>query len=272
MKHAFFTSLVVLATSVACVYADSFKVGSKSIEIPAPKGFVRVTPKMGKVKRFFDQLVDPANRTLANYISDADAPLAFADEIPELDQTFAVNVNRQLADAELSPKDFAELKAVLKSQNKEMYQKAKAQVEKNLKKASKGVSKELDVDLAMNVTNMVPLEPHVNEKNAFAFSMYVNYSVQSGNEKEDWVVAATGTIVNVSGKIVALYCYAPKDQLEWTRQASKEWSAKVLSSNGPPPSQSSGLGNGGGRGARRYGWIVALVVGGIIFLVKKLRS
>ena len=89
--------------------------------------------------------------------------------------------------------------------------------------------------------------------------MYINYGVSAEGAKEKVIVSATTTFVNVSGKVLFLYCYGPQDELEWTRSASKSWVEKVMVSNTQPPARSSG-----GRGIDWSKMLEKVIVGGII--------
>ena len=48
--------------------ADTFDIGGRTITIPSPAGYVRVTNDMPTVKRIVDQMVDQSNDMLAFYI------------------------------------------------------------------------------------------------------------------------------------------------------------------------------------------------------------
>ncbi len=134
-----------------------------------------------------------------------------------------------------------------------------------MEKTSKGISKEFDVDIALKLSQVVPLDPHYEADAAFAYSMYINYGAAVEGSKKDFIVSATATFVNVAGKILFLYCYGPQEDLEWTRKASKAWAEMIMASNDQPPSDLSG-----GRG---FDWskvlekgIVGAIAGGLIAL------
>ncbi|MHC4266992.1 MAG: hypothetical protein ACYSTS_00875 [Planctomycetota bacterium] len=118
----------------------------------------------------------------------------------------------------------------------------------------------------MKVSQMVPLDPHYESDNVLAYSMYINYEVAAEGNSDKLVVSGTNTIVNTSGKVLFLYCYASKDDLEWTRIASKTWTEAVMASNSLPPTQTSS--------SRGISWskvikkgIVGAIIGGLIALV-----
>ena len=109
------------------------------------------------------------------------------------------------------------------------------QLPEHVGKAGENLGEEFGVDLELEVSNIVPLEPHFDEDDAMAFSMYANVGANIGGERESSTIACTATFVNASGSVLFLYAYAPKPELEWTRRASREWADSVLASNDAAP-------------------------------------
>ena len=257
---------IVLTFIAGFAYADSFNIGGKDVVIPSPQGFSFVTQEMDAVYRLNLQMADPKNDQLAYYISDSDVPMAMNGELPPLGRTFLLKVNKQLKDIVIGSKDFAELKNMTKRQNKEIFESLKSKLPGLMKGASEGISKEFDVDFAMQISQMIPLESHYEVDNALSYSMYINYGVTTEGTKEESIVSATATYVNVAGKVLFLYCYGPQGELEWTRNASKSWVDQIMNSNSKPPASSSG--------SRGWDWnkviekgIVGAVTGGLIALI-----
>lgn len=234
-------SVILLAASAQA--ADTFNINGKDIIVPAPKGFVRVTDEMTELKRLVQQMQDPVNDTLAYYISESDVPAAMAGEIPELDRWFILEINKQLRDMTVGKNDFSRLKEITKGQNHKMFEKVKAQIPELMNKMSQGVSQEFDMDFAMSISQVVPLDPHYESDNALGFSMYLKNEVTVGSEKKNTIISATSTFLNTSGAVLFLYGYGPQNQLEWTRSASMKWAENVMTSNSQPPQKSP---NGGG--------------------------
>lgn len=234
-------SVILLAASAQA--ADTFNINGKDIIVPAPKGFVRVTDEMTELKRLVQQMQDPVNDTLAYYISESDVPAAMAGEIPELDRWFILIINKQLRDMTVGKNDFSRLKEITKGQNHKMFEKVKAQIPELMNKMSQGVSQEFDMDFAMSISQVVPLDPHYESDNALGFSMYLKNEVTVGSEKKNTIISATSTFLNTSGAVLFLYGYGPQNQLEWTRSASMKWAENVMTSNSQPPQKSP---NGGG--------------------------
>ena len=274
MKKTLATIFLIFIAGSA--YAENFSIGGKVIAIPSPHGFSRVTQQMDAVYRISLQMVDPKNDQLAYYISDSDIPIAMTGELPSLERTFLLKVNKQLKNMVVGLKDFAELKNNIKCQNNELFESVKSQISGLMKGVSEGISKEFGVDFAMQISRMIPLNPHYEADNAIASSMYINYGVSAKGTKEDLIVSVTVTFVNVSGKVLFLYCCGPQDELEWTRSASKSWAERVMNSNTQPSTRSSG-----GRGMdwnkifeKAYvgactGGLIALIFG-VLLIFKKI--
>ncbi len=230
---------LVLAESAA---AATFDVGGTQLEIPPPKGCTRVTEKMGALHRLCQRMVDPMNDTLAYYIVESDVPIALAGKVPPLNRYFILkapadpNLKRRVVTA----KDFAEIKSALRRQNKEIFKTVESKLPEMMGKTSQSIRREFDVDIALRVSDMVPLDPHYETDNAMAYSLYARVQTSTEGVNANHVVAATTTFMDAAGKIVYLYCYAPQGDLEWTREASKAWAADITAGNAPPPAPSSG--------------------------------
>lgn len=277
MKITF--NILFLFFITCSVYADTFTVGDRELVVPSPQGFSCVTPQMDKVYRLSLQVIDPMNDQLAYYISETDIPSAIEGELPPLEYTFILKVNKKLKNIIVGSADFAELKRMTKNQNKEIYESIKSEMPDYLDKMNKGIGQEFDMDFALRLSKFVPLDPHYETDNALAYSMYINYGVISEGIQKSVIVSATCTFVNLSGKVLFLYCYGPRDQLEWTRNASRAWTERIIVDNVQPPKRSLGS-----RGINWYvvmeksivgaitGGLIALIIVGFSILKKRKKS
>jgi len=242
MKKYTYTILLLFLQSFSVLTAETFSINGNEISVPSPAGFVRVTDDMTAVAKMVQQMNDSMNDTLAYYIMESDVPTAMAGKVPSLEKTFILKVNKELRNMTVGKDDFSQLKSMTKNQNQQIFENVKAQLPEEMKHISQGMSQEFNIDFAMNVSQMVPLEPHYEAENALAFSMYINYGVTAGQEKIEGIVASTATFLNAAGTVLFLYGYAPKDELEWTRDASMSWAESVMERNSQPPFHSPGGG------------------------------
>lgn len=238
-----FVGLLVLACLSGTVSAERFQVAQTTLEIPAPEGFVLVTPEMDEVFDY-SRLVDEAdllNENVAFYISAAEAPAALKGELPELKRNFTLKVNRKLKEAVVGSANFSELKKVTQREYQQIIEEIKAKDPGIYQRLNEGVQEQFALKSAIEVSQLVPFEAHYETPQALAVSMYLTIHVpreQTGEDeaetKED-ISAATATVMNVGGKLLFLYCYAPQEDLEWTRTASQAWTENIIAANAAPP-------------------------------------
>ncbi len=229
---SFMRILFLLFFSIAVASADnSFLINGRKILVPTPTGFVRVTEQMQALDEYSRKMKDPANDMLAFYIPEAAAPEALSGKIPSLDRWLVIKVNKELRDVFATPRDFALLKSGMVKHIEEANEQIKAQVNEALRETSQSISKSYDTSFSATVSEMVPLPVHYETPDTLSYSMHLGYGATNGAENSTNRMISTSTIMNVSGTILFLYCYAPNDQLDWSRTFSRDWSNSIQASN-----------------------------------------
>lgn len=264
---------LLLLNSLSLSAADTFTINGQEIIVPVPRGFARVTEDMAALKPLNAQTAnaDPYNDTLAYYIKESKVPTAMAGDMPDLEKYFVLKVNKEMRNMTIGKDIFSQFKSVLKSQNQQTFQDIKAQIPEMMNNFSQGVSQDYNIDFAMNISQVVPLETHYEAENAMAYSMFVNYGSSTGGEKIEEIISATSTFLNTSGTVLFLFAYGPKGELEWTRSASMAWAESVMASNSKPPSKSPGRGLdwANASGGAIVGGLLALIASAVAIFRRK---
>lgn len=229
--------LLILFFSNTLAYAETFDIDGKQIIVDPPDGFVRVTEDMVAVFELCSQMSDPVNDVLAYYIPQTDAPAAKKGKLPLLEKMFVLKVSKNLKDALFGIQEFAELKKITKRHNKEIVASLQSELPDLMKKLQQENSKELDLDYALQISKIIPFTPHYETENVISYSMYLKLGIQGDEPPEEATLAATLNIVNLSGKVLFLYCYGTQENLEWTRYTSLEWVDHALARNVQPSSK-----------------------------------
>lgn len=261
--------------------ATPVQIGGTSIEIPTPRGFARVVPEMSQVSELQKHFVPPTNDQLAAFIVESDVPQALAGEIPLLQRRFTVQIAKSLINRPVTRAEFAQLKKKLASDNEQAFQKLKEQLPDLMSKASKGMSGQFDTELVIEIGGVVPFPPHHEDEHSISSSMISrNEFTSSTGESFIDVIAATMTLLRVRDHVIFIYAYGGKDDLDWTRERSKEWVAEIVSANesrssslSPSRSRSSGMIDWDKVGAKAVGGaFLGLVVGLISWLVARRKQ
>lgn len=236
-KLAILSIFLFLGTS--SLYSEIFNIGGTEINIPTPEGFSIVTEKMTGVNWLQSKMVSPDNELIASYIDNSVVDIANKGEIPIMEKTFAIQFYREFRNKTYGTDFFTNMKNLIKEQNKNTLDKIQTEISKLMKNSSKEIEKDLNIDFAMKISQMIPMAHHYDEKNIFSYSMYLKYETSAEVDKEKFAetetTTATATLINVAGKIIFLYCYGNKDDLEWTRKTSLEWAERIISLNKPSP-------------------------------------
>ena len=269
---------ILIVSTLCCLVAPGslaaaewhYQVNDKRLAIPPPAGFVRVTDGMAEVQRVMRELRDPLNEEIASYIDERDTELALGGGLPPLDYGCMIQMAREVPDLEFNKQDFIELRKQVVEENNQIRNDVRTQVRQYEMRMGQHPSNDIDIGNALQVAGMLPLPLHREDTDAFAFTMYMDSSAVMPDVEESFTVAMTTTTANVAGTVLFFYVYAPEEDLEWTRTASREWVDQVLAQNDAPPAQSSIFGLKSDTGSYA-GLIVAIAAGVVIFLLRRHR-
>lgn len=228
--RAFVAAFLLLAPAVGG--ASNISIGGVPLSIPNPQGFGPVTHQMVMLYDLQKQFVAPTNEEYVAFIREGDLAAALKGEIPDLSRRFTVQTAKSIVSASVSISDFVKLKNIIKSQNDDLVKKVEKDLPELLAKMNKGIANKYDVNLALSVSQIVPLPVHEETDRTLAYSAFVKYNVNdaTGNPSP-YIAVVTATFVYVKGKVLFLNSYAEEVGLEWSREASKQWASAVVVAN-----------------------------------------
>lgn len=226
-----FICLTALLTLSAVAAASSVDLGGTSVEVPAPANFVRVTPEMSKVFALQSEFVVPTNDQLAFFISQDEASAALADEIPDVQRRFSIQIAKKIRSYSASESDFRQFKVMFKGDIDKLFSDAKVKLADPLAKASANVSKQLDTELSLKISGFVPFPAHIDNDQMLAFSVLAKNEVKTTEGTFVDISSNTATLLYVNRRILFLYVYGGKNDLEWTREQSQIWANAILDAN-----------------------------------------
>lgn len=219
--------LAVLLGLVTQASATPFDLGTTSIEIPEPAGFVEVSPKMRQLWQIV-QAGQGYNRIIAFYIPENEEKAALAGKDVALPRGFNIQIQRSLQEYSLTEDDFQQVikqvEALISTRQVDAVQAAIIeQFNGNLQEIT---------GAAFSQTENLTLPAHINRPGYYAFSEISTIEVasQNGDTQQDEVTTTTAAIL-VKGKLLMCYTTGSKGDLEWTRSAVKQWVESIIAEN-----------------------------------------
>lgn len=226
------TASLGLVLALTVTVNTTIDVGGVEIDIPSPSGFVAVTREMPTLYDLQKHFVADGNEEFVGFVAEEGAPAARRGEIPDMTRRFSVQTAKSLKLTMFSEEEFHELISIVRSENAALIEAVEEEIPAATERVNRGVKDDYDVDLALEITQMLPLPAHDFTRRTLAFSAYAKYSVNDENGRPvPYIATLTATFVHVKGKILFLYCYGDEDDLEWTREVSRTWANSILASN-----------------------------------------
>lgn len=205
-------------------------VGLKTIVIPPPSGFAYVTPDMFLLNTFFDALTSEGIERLASFIPQDQVRALREEKEPDLNRYANVKVYSQLTSRSVSVEEFNnKIKASVTADGGEASQELGRDSTGRINKA---IQDEFGINPNASLSQCRWLACHDTTEHTVARSMYGNGTYNDPLAgKRDFDAAVTMTYLHVKDKVIYLYVTGPKDDLEWTRGLSKEWSDAIVAVN-----------------------------------------
>jgi len=248
--------------------------GTTPMTIPAPEGYVAVTKEMVALTKTAEVFVPPQNVLLASFIPEPSLTAMQHGDAPNLNRTMCVQAERNSLSRTVTQSDFTEIKLLMRRQQSDLAKKAEREMPGFMETVNQRIKDNHSMDVAIKLGGMVPLPPHQETERSLAFSMLISYSIKNAQGKSTVGAGyATAAFLHVRGKLLFVYVYGDENDLEWTRQCSKDWTAAILAAN--PSDAATAARESGPSMPRGFDWkrvfICALIGGAIGALVSLFR-
>ncbi len=212
--------------------AVEVKVGDRLINVPSPDGFVELTPKMSPYYETSRAYIAPNNIRYLTLIAEDKAEALLRGEDVELNRYVNVESEKGISAISVSSGQFAELRSILRNQIDELYANVEKQLPQMVDEGNKTVSAEFAADIAIELGGLAPLPIHLDTDHAIANSMFMTVGVAvDGDDVQSSVLAATSLTLHVKDKVIFLYVYGSKSDLNWTRQVAAMWATDIVAAN-----------------------------------------
>jgi len=280
-RHSIFSPMktVRLLLVLLCLHttlrAVEITIDSEPFTIPAPRGYSLLTDDMQPWADIAKRYVPSTNKQYALFMPDTDITLVKIGGAPQNNnRRYAVQMLIAGEHDFIGNADFEKIKNGFRNQ---MNDNANANGAATMKKISDTALNADGGNASTTVNNLTMLPVHDETSRSVSCSMLTKFTVNDNGYDQIMESVATITFVHLKGKVLYLYVYAPKEDLEWSRQASKEWLAEIMAANPVSAAMAQreqaenhsgfnwfSLGKSGFQGA-----IIGGIVGAIVVLMKR---
>lgn len=234
MKALLLLLTLALAAAAPAAQAQSnvYKLGDRSVFIPAPEGFAEATSRSPTIKQFFEATEASALDLLAVHVPNDVMARIERGQFENLDFYTKVSVSKDLRASTTTPAFFADLVSHLRASHIKML-KGPALMEER-KRQNKALTELLKEETRFDFANPVSLGDIESTATSYGALLLIKVSLQSGAEKKQKTLASAVCAVLVKGRLVWVYAYKGFDtdkDADDLRAFTKRWLGEIVRAN-----------------------------------------
>lgn len=223
-------SLLLAAVLLISAQSDEVMVdvGTKSVRLPAPDGFVLLTKEMVALHTKSFSSVPTGNKPLAFFIPANRVPMAIQGEAPQLARWLSVQVKESSTSQSASSSDIDALARIFERRAAALAEEARRRVNSQL--AERARSGQIQRPDQAQVGQMEIGKPFLRTPTALGLIAELNNHFQATNEYQDLASAIVFLVVNE--RLLFLYVSDASGDMSWVTQTARVWVQEIERRNG----------------------------------------
>jgi hypothetical protein len=267
-------ALGLLLAFAGSAQAEPVAFGTRSLEIPAPPGFVAVAQEMPQFLQISQAFLPPQNRLVEIYVAPEDREdLRAAREAP-LARYFQLQVGKPVEGMVIAAGDFLQARDTMESELKKALGTLDEQSKQITEKGNEQLKQITGSDVEVEFGQIRYLGTFRREPWGLFFALGSDVSLSDAEGETSSVVCA-GALVLVNHQVLYLYAYADDtgaSAREWAQDAVSAWAEATRSANPDDPEiAKTAVSMGGNENFKTGGAIIGSGVGVIIALLVSRR-
>lgn len=270
MRRAALGLLLVLTGSA---FAEPVAFGTRTLEIPAPPGFVTIGKEMPQFLQISQAFLPPDNRLAEIYIAPEDREDLRAAREPPLARYFQLQVGKSVEGKAISADGFAQASGSMESELEKALGSIDEQSKQIAEKGNQQLKELTGSDAQLEFGQIRYLGAFRREPWGLFFTLgsEVTLTGTDSGDGETGSVVCAGALVLVDHQILYLYAYADDtgaSAREWVQGALSAWADAVRAANPDDPQvAATAVDFGGNESFKTGGAIVGGAAGLIIALL-----
>jgi len=231
------TILIILALAAAAPFAPAraqqahvYQLGTKSVAIPPPAGFVEAMSQFEHVANLMKTTEDPGNDVLAAHL-----PAEMADQVRRGERTqmtfyTKVSVMKILRARDTTEADFASTVAHFEKTGQQVLDINGPVMKSAVKNLREGLNNAVGTEVPLELRQPQHLGSFQKTKDVYSVMLLMTLKVPEG----EWPVLVGASFVRVRGRLLFVYAYrkfnSEKDA-EVLRDFTRQWVTEIVAAN-----------------------------------------
>ena len=220
----------VINAQQAAATTDSYVLGSRTIRIPAPHGFVDVVPRFDQITARFIATESPNNDMLAVHVENSMAPTLQKGESPALDFYTKVSVSKRFKTVDISVADFKAMVVSFEKESPSLLDSNGPVMKAIVQHSNKGLSElsgtkvEIEMDQPTNLGYF--------DKRSDIYSAMILFKLKDPQMPLPMLCGIS--YVRVNSRLLFVYTYrkfTSERDVDALRDFTKKWTAAIIAAN-----------------------------------------
>ena len=211
------------------------EVGVTQIQVPVPKGFRDLSRVSPETWEFLDSaFTPPSNRLLAYFVTEDDYSQLFNGNEPDLLRSVNLQVLKTGENDFITSSKFVLIASDVKKQQNTLLSSMQEEINAYLGTASNSIESEIDLPIALSISDNVPLGVFFDWDDAFGIAYLVKVQTTVADAEQEEVIVVACTFMRVRNKILYGYVnseYRSSRDIIWAKQIAELWTEQVLMAN-----------------------------------------
>ena len=220
---------IVLLGLTSFTAAKEVTIGDVTINLPLQEGFVEL-PETHFYTEFMQDFTPQTNELLVIQAPKNELTQSLEMKAEQFSKSIVVQTFKGTKYRQVSKEEFGQVKDFMKQNFQQISETLRQRINNEMDASSSKVSNKYDVDVALSITDMVPLEIFAETENHYGSTYLMKSSVAVDGEAadNDNILMAINVML-VKGKIIYLYVYSA-DESEDGNKVLLKLSKKVADS------------------------------------------
>lgn len=209
---------IVLLGLTSFTAAKEVTIGDVTINLPLQEGFVEL-PETHFYTEFMQDFTPQTNELLVIQAPKNELTQSLEMKAEQFSKSIVVQTFKGTKYRQVSKEEFGQVKDFMKQNFEQISETLRQRINNEMDASSSKVSNKYDVDVALSITDMVPLEIFAETENHYGSTYLMKSSVAVDGEAadNDNILMAINVML-VKGKIIYLYVYSADESEESHQQ------------------------------------------------------